>query len=293
MTVQWLPYRLTYRNGLINTALLAPLRRVGLRARLKALAEAPDTVTMVIGIRNRNDYRLRNALWSLSNQDYPGELTRIVVVDYGSDEDRRRQAFALCERFNAETVSVPAPVWSRSKCLNYAIKRADTKFLLSTDADVIFPPHYLSEMVAALKAEPLSVIYSRVMDLSENSTGELHAIAEQDLPIPFQALIEQATARSAGHENAGINGSYTLFYQHIHGYDEFFEGWGSEDYDLMRRFQRLGLDVRSISAKASYLHQWHPKGEGIADFSEAARRNREYYESNKSIFRNKPRWGEG
>lgn len=293
MKLRLLPYKFTRRHGLFNTLLFAPIRRILLAEEVKRTKHTPDSITIVIGIRNRNDHRLRNALWSIANQNHPKQLTKIIVVDYGSNEEQLTAAIDLCNKFNAEIIFLTASTWNKSKCLNYAIKRANTKFILSTDADVILPLNYISEMIASLKAHPLSAIYSRMMDLPDSKTDELRLISEMNLPVPFESLFHDTVARGPGHENAGINGTYTAFYQYIRGYDELYEGWGSEDNDLMSRFIRLGLDIISISKKASYLHQWHPKGEGIPYFGESAKRNREYYQHMKSIRRNKSGWGNG
>jgi predicted glycosyltransferase involved in capsule biosynthesis len=289
-----LPYRLTCRNGLVNTTLLAPLRRAWLKNRLKALSNEPDSITIAIGIRNRSDYRLRNALWSLANQDYPKDLVKIVVVDYGSSDDHKERTIEICNRFDAKVMFLAAPAgWNRSKCLNFAIKQVKTKYFLSSDVDMIYQENYLRELMQKLKENPLSVVCSRMMDLPEKSIDVMRTLAEKNLPVPYQDLINMTTSRGAGDSNASINCSYTLFYQYIRGYDEFYQGWGSEDNDLMKRFISLGLDICSIAQKATYLHQWHPKGEGIADFDEAAQRNREYCEKNNTIIRNKLQWGEG
>src|SRR5262245_7440332 len=83
-----LPWRLSHRNGLLKTCIYAPVRQAVVRYLVyPRLCGAPDTVTVVIGVRNRADTRLASALASLRRQRYPQELLRIVVVDYGSTPD--------------------------------------------------------------------------------------------------------------------------------------------------------------------------------------------------------------
>ncbi len=288
-----LPYRLTYRGGIINTIIRAPLRRRTLLANVKnELLEQPNTVTVVIGIKNRSDYRLRNALWSLAKQKYDKALLDIIVIDYGSETEHQSNSQKLCDEFGAECVLLAnAKEFNKSNCLNYAIKRTDSKFLLSSDVDVIFPQNYIEIMVDKLLQNPLSVVYSRMNDLPESSTPLLKKLYDNNLPIAFDELLSHCSPRGTGIHNAGINGTYTIFYKYIRGYDEFFCGWGVEDNDLMVRFERLGLDICSIFP-ITYLHQWHPKGEGIIDYKATAKRNRVYYEKAKSIIRNPDSWGE-
>lgn len=288
------PYRWTFRNGLLNTLFFSPLRRASLLHDLKIkFGDKSDTVTVVIGVRNRSDYRLRNALWSLKNQDYPSELIKIVVVDYGSEPFHRDRIIDVCNSFDVNRITLPdIGKWNKPNCLNYAIKRCHTKFFLSSDVDVIFPDNYIAGMVTMLKDNPLSVVYSKMCDLPEEATDHLMSLEENNSPIDFAYLLRMTTHRGTGNTNAGINGTYTYFYQYVHAYDEFYEGWGSEDNDLQKRFQYLGLDIVSLQTKATFLHQWHPKGEGISDFHASALRNRKYYEKTNSIIRNLQQWGE-
>ena len=79
----------------------------------------------------------------------------------------------------------------------------------------------------------------------------------------------------------------------IRGYDEHYEVWGSEDNDLMRRFRYLGLRPQTLDSGSFYLHQWHPKFEGVAggEHAPAIRRNLAYFWRNRSILRNDRDWG--
>jgi hypothetical protein len=79
----------------------------------------------------------------------------------------------------------------------------------------------------------------------------------------------------------------------VRGYDEYYQEWGSEDDDLMRRFKYLGLESRVLDSGSFYLHQWHPKYEGLPDGRNTAQieRNRLYFEKNHSILRNDRDWG--
>jgi glycosyltransferase involved in cell wall biosynthesis len=249
---------------------------------------------VIIPVRNRADHRLRNALATLRQQKYPRHLINIEVVDYGSNQDAVIKLEALCQRFEAQLTKLPARgVWNKSKCANYAIKRCQSEFILSADADNIFPENFIAEMVRVLRRTPLSVVYSQMLDLEEEALPILIQISEDNLDVPYRDLEQIGLARGAGDKHPGTFGLSTFLLQYIRGYDEEYEEWGWEDNDLMTRFLRLGLDLVSISDRARFLHQWHPKGEGVADWVASRDRNKKYFEQTTTIIRNKVKWGEG
>lgn len=290
-----LPWRATYRGGLINTCLIAPARRLQLSWNLrKTTTYLADEVTVAIPIRNRADHRLRNALATLRAQDYPRHLVKIEVVDYGSSSDALEKVEVLCAQFEASLTKLHVTnVWNKAKCANYAIKRCRSEFLLSADADNLFPHNFISEMVHALRANPLSVVYSKMLDLEQDTLSLLIRLNEQNLNVPYAELEKLGVARGAGNKHPGTFGTATAFFQQIRGYDEQYEEWGWEDNDIMRRFLYLGLDLISISDRAKFLHQWHPKGEGVRDWTESRERNLRYFNSNSTVVRNPICWGEG
>lgn len=290
-----LPWRTTFRGGFLNTCFFSPIRRSRLRwHRRHTTSYRNDEITVVIPIRNRADHRLRNALATLRAQDYPRQLVRIEVVDYGSTPESLEKTEVMCAGFDANlTKLVALGVWNKAKCANYAIKRCRSEFLLSADADNLFPPNFISEMIRALRANPLAVVYSQMLDLEQDTLPLLIRLNEENLDVPYAELEKLGVARGAGDKHPGTFGSATLFFQQIRGYDEQYEEWGWEDNDIKQRFLHFGLDLISISDKARFLHQWHPKGEGVQDWTQSRERNQRYFENNSTIVRNPVRWGEG
>lgn len=254
----------------------------------------PDDITVLIGVRNRGDHRLANALRSLRAQTYPTDSIRITVLDYGSEPKGAARTEATCREHNAEYLRIEdASVWSRSRCLNVGIRRATTKFLMTSDVDIVLSPTYLADAVHELTVSPLSVVCSPMLDLPEESVEVFLQAAEAGDPLPIQMWKERSSPRLGWDFHPSIAVSYTAFFQLVRGYDEYFEVWGAEDDDLMRRFGYLGLRPRTLSTDSFYLHQWHPKYEDIPDGEHAVaiQRNRAHLKRNHSILRNGPNWG--
>lgn len=287
-----------------RSQLLGPtLRALGLsglgrawlrRTVLAALASRPRDVTVVIGVRNRADYRLANALRSIREQTYAADLVRVVVVDYGSEPSSQAIIMRLCGQHEAQYLQVAeAPVWSRARCLNIGIRRSSTTFLMTSDADVMLSRRYLADAIRALESSPLSVLCSSMLDLPQASVEVMKDAALPGGELALEKWKHWCSPRFGSRFHRSVALTFTAFFHLIRGYDEHYEVWGSEDDDLMRRFRYLGLRPQVLDSGSFYLHQWHPKFEGVPDSeqAEAARRNYAYFGRNHSIVRNDPDWG--
>lgn len=245
--------------------------------------EKQEDITVVISVKNRYDTRITNALKSIRNQDYNQDLINITVVDYDSQKGLIPKYKKVCDKFNAEYLRVDnKPIWCKSHALNIAIKRAKTKYILSTDVDNIFEKTYIKEAIKELRRNAFQVILSEIRDLPK------HSIKTED----FDELKSLAKLRYK-RDNPGTNLTLTCFYHKIHGYDEVYKLWGKEDCDLVKRFYLMGLNIKSIRDNSYFLHQWHPKFEGILNqnYLEQLMKNNEYFIKHNSIVRNKDGWG--
>jgi glycosyltransferase involved in cell wall biosynthesis len=254
----------------------------------------PDDVTVVIAVRNRCDYRLTNSLSSIRAQTYPARLMHIIVVDYGSEPASMCRTASLCEAYGAKLLRInEAPVWSRSRGLNVGIRHANTKYLMTSDADIIYSPRYVEDCIAALRRAPLSVVCAPMFDLPEDSTEVLVLAADQFGDFDLERWKEKSSPRFGWSFHPSITLTFSTFYKSIRGYDEFFELWGFEDEDLMLRFRCLGLQSQVLDSGSFYLHQSHPKFEGVPGGKENSqiRRNKIHFRLMHSIVRNDRGWG--
>jgi hypothetical protein len=275
-----------------------PLRRLGRmwlrRSILSHELSRTDDITVLIGVRDRADHRLANALKSLRAQTHPVDSIRVAVIDYGSESRSAARTAQLSRQYGAEYLRIDdVSVWSRSRCLNIGIRRVRTKFLMASDVDIVLSPTYLADAIRALTLSPLSIICSPMLDLPEASAAAFRRMAETEEAPSVGTWQEQCSPRYGWDIHPSIVVGYTVFFQIVRGYDEYFEVWGCEDEDLMRRFSYLGLFPRGLDAEGFHLHQWHPKFEGVPGGEHAVeiQRNRAYLRRNHSILRNGPSWG--
>jgi glycosyltransferase involved in cell wall biosynthesis len=240
-----------------------------------------DDVTVIAAIRDIPDHRIINAFDSIRSQDYPKQLIKIIFVDYSSMKKLIPKYKSLCENYDTEYIRLEnKPIWNKSHALNIAIKKANSKYILSTDADIMFEKNYIKEAVKELQRDPYQYILARCLDAPEDAMNE----------TDYFKLKVISTYRSDT-INRGINMTLTHFYHKINGYDEGYTGWGAEDDDMIKRFRLLGLKKRDITHISSYIHQWHPKSWGSIN-DEQRKKNEDYFMNNHTIVRNKDGWGE-
>jgi glycosyltransferase involved in cell wall biosynthesis len=266
------------------------LRRTVLREELSR----PDDVTVLIGVRNRADHRIVNALRSLRAQTCPPDSVRAVVVDYGSEPTSARFTTEVCRRYGAQYVRVDeAPIWSRARCLNVGLRRVDTKFVMTSDVDILLSPRYLADALRMLRDAPLSVVCAPMLDLPEASSETVARAARSDQDARLETWRAWSVPRFPSEFHPSVAVTYTAFCKLIRGYDEYYELWGKEDDDLLRRFSYLGLETRSLGPESFYLHQWHPRFEDVPGGKNASQvqRNRTHFVSSHSILRNDANWG--
>jgi len=270
---------------------------IKLKAMVSDLPKRND-ITVVIGVKNRCDFRLINALKSIRNQDYNKKLIDIILVDYDSDKNFIKTYKEICKQHTVNYIRIEnKPVWSRSHCLNIGIKKAKTKYTLTTDTDMIFEKNYIRTAIEELQKSPSQIIVAEMHGTVEgNITPDTDVIKDYKKLKKIRRKMKdiEKVKDSEYFYGKSINLTYTKFYHHIHGYDEFFEVWGAEDDDLMKRFLLLGLTMTEITSKTSYIHQWHPRWEGTELKSledKQYKKNFNYYLDNNSIIRNKDGWG--
>ncbi len=255
-----------------------------------------DDITVVIGVRDRVDYRLVNALRSIRSQTYPADLVRIALVDYGSMPVHAHNVRDMCDAHRADYERVDAAsAWSRARCLNIGIRGTETKFVMTSDVDVVLSPRYLSDAVELLKTSPLSVVCSAMLDLPEESAGTLERSARDGEDLQLETWKEWCRPRYDWTAHPSICIAYTALYQAVRGFDEYYEGWGYEDQDLLRRLVYLGLVPEALGSGSFYLHQWHADTERgrYGANAKQTERNIAHFARSHSILRNGRRWGVG
>ena len=237
-------------------------------------------LTMVFGYRDREIDRVKRSLESLSFQTCKD--FHVNFVDYGSQTRNARAVRELtdsldfCRYFYSDTRGQP---WNRSRALNIGVRRSRTKFVLTTDVDMIFAPNFVEEVLKAQDGQvvvqcaprwlPEAFAYSgtRVGSWDTCPIGD-RAQKGGCQCVPYDAMVK------------------------IGGFDESCEYWGAEDRDLHKRLLRFGLSERWVNNSTSIYHQWHPSERGNVPRGYAQRWIEPYLQRiDGEITRNNSSWG--
>lgn len=311
-----LPYRLSWRGGVWNTLVGVHLRRASLRRwGRRVAAHLPEDVTVLIPHRSRASHRTVNALRSIAAQRYPRGRIRVLLLDYGTPRGELSALEAVLREVGGGCLRIEAEgPWNRSHCLNIGLQRTATRYVMVTDADVLLAPDYLAECADELQRDILSAALCTCTWLPEDlddallraaETGELPDLSRLRAAGERRTLPEQHRGATAGWAspgqaptppfNTGMVFTCTEYLRRLQGFDELLAGWGSEDDDLVRRLEFLGVELRTLDERTWYLHQWHPRptGASVAGIRENHRRNADYVSRQQTIVRNRAGWGQG
>jgi glycosyltransferase involved in cell wall biosynthesis len=113
------------------------------------LPTPPPRVTVIVPCRNEERY-IGPCLDSILASDYPKDRLEVLVVD-GMSEDRTRDVLAGYSAAHPWIRLIDNPRRITPVALNLAIRASTGAILVRMDAHVVYPPDYVSKLVAALE----------------------------------------------------------------------------------------------------------------------------------------------
>ncbi len=238
--------------------------------------DAPLAVGVVVSTYNRPD-ALRAVLDGLAAQDYP--RFEILVADDGSGPPTRQ----VVERFAERSPVTVRHVWQPDEgyrlaaIRNRAVAATAAEYVVQTDGDCVVRPDFVRRH-ARLAERGFFVRGSRIRlgrSLSEavlaheipihrwgalrwlrhRARGDLDRFAPL-LRLPLGPL-RKASPRAWDGAKACNLATWRDDYLAINGFDEAYEGWGSEDNDFVLRLIRHGVYRKDGRFSVPVLHLWH------------------------------------
>lgn len=204
------------------------------------------SISILYAYRNRDAQRVRLSLQSLQRQSKQG--FEVVFVDYGSEANFAKAVKEVVTSYGFATyhyVGHPGLLWNKSKALNFGVRQAKNDYILINDVDVILHPKALENFQNLCATDTFSLF--KIGYLPESVS------LEQIAKTPFDALKPRHTGDTFG---IGLFPKKAL--EKVHGLDEFFHFYGSEDEDLNARLQNAGFKSQRES-QLLFLHLWHPR----------------------------------
>lgn len=204
-------------------------------------------LTIVLTYRNRDLSIVQRCLDSLAEQtdtDF-----QLYLVDYGSDANYAAAFQQLSQRYSFVTEHIFVPtngqLWNKSRAINIALQKTTTPYFLMGDIDLIYHKEMVQQSKVLLQTH--DCVYFQYGFLSKEETA---------LDKEFEAYQPEFLGKD---EVTGTTLYKTDVLKSIHGYDEFYHGWGAEDTDVHLRLKNAGYQVCFYDAEILVKHQWHPK----------------------------------
>jgi len=194
--------------------------------------------------RNRDIQRVKNSVESLQIQT--NKNFEVYLVNYGSDENYTNQIENLLKIFsfvNYNYLYTEKQPWNKSKAINSVLKKLETDYFFIADIDMIFHPNFVNKALELSKTK--EAWYFQVGFLSETESKTKKQF--EDYTIKFKS----------NKEATGLTLCPVKFAKSIHGFDEFYHFWGSEDTDFHVRLKNSNCQVNYYDEELLLLHQWH------------------------------------
>jgi cellulose synthase/poly-beta-1,6-N-acetylglucosamine synthase-like glycosyltransferase len=222
--------------------------------------EPVSTVSVVVAMRNEEN-NIMALLEDIYQQDYPHELTEVILVDDHSDD----QTKALIGRFRREKgirniILEKSPLKGKKAAVAQGIKLAHSELILTTDADCRLPSKWISKMVAFYRKGSLKLVLGPVIYNKEKG------VLEKLFSLDFISLVASgAGAAGSGKPFLG-NGANMAFNRFA--YLKVSEKLTGEQYAsgddvfLVQAFQREfgGEKMAFLKDHAAIVKTAPPKG---------------------------------
>jgi len=202
--------------------------------------------TIILTYRNRNLNIVKKCIESLVLQN--NKNFKVVLVDYGSITNYKEQLSQLVSNYSFVTLlrcDTELQLWCKSRAINIALRTIETPYCFIGDIDMLYHPDFIN----VLNKEAYQTIstYFQVGFLSETESKKEQLFSNYEIAFKSQ---KDAT---------GMTLYATELLKSINGYDEFYNGWGSEDTDVHVRLENAGYKVKFYTKQLLMLHQWHAK----------------------------------
>ena len=234
---------------------------------------SPFTTAVIVSTYNRPG-ALKVVLESLLNQTLMPD--QIIVADDGSTAE----TYLLVESFISRYPSLITHVWHEdtgfrlAAIRNKAMAQALADYLIQIDGDIMLHPKFVADhtamakrgyFVAGSRAMLTKTLTDRIITagyppkLNPFDKGIHNRLNALRIPFLMKLMaLEQLSSRSY----KKIKGCHMAFWKDdflfINGYNEDFEGWGSEDVEIELRFFNAGLKRCNLKFGALQYHLYHP-----------------------------------
>lgn len=219
---------------------------------------------------------------------------QLIIADDGSREETRAMVEGMRGQLDTELLYV----WHEdkgfrlSKIRNRAIAESDADYIVMIDGDVVLHPRFMADHIRQSREGAFVCGVRAYMD--EQLSAEYKSGKLKDVPGFFTRGLERRirsiwspmlALQFAGRHSGSVRqicGSNMAFWRNdviaVNGFDEDFEGWGSEDREIALRFYNLGLKRRTLMFGGLQFHLYHR----VRAVDDTVAKNRDIFMASKS-----------
>jgi predicted glycosyltransferase involved in capsule biosynthesis len=218
------------------------------------------TLTIVASNRDRLDLKSNITRFFLNSLEWQTcKDFEVLIADGGSKN------FKELDDFFKSQSSIPIKIiqekigekFERAKLNNVGIRNANTKYIMTTDVDMMYGPEFVKELLSRVGDNIF--VESRTMYLKGKMTAKIYNGRLDPLNDIDSCKIGRIKKRTTA---GGCQCASIDLWNKVNGFDEDFIGWGSEDYDLLTRIGAARAKVVWMGENRQSLnlfHQHHDK----------------------------------
>jgi len=150
-------------------------------------------------------------------------------------------------------------IFQHTRCMNLIYTKVETKMIAGWDVDALVPPEQIVETVDQVRSRKaiMGIAYDGRM---YKTNSELAHIYRETQNLDILKKKEKELRPIYGDLSTG--GAFivdTEKYLQAGGENEYFLGWGPEDFERVKRMEIL-FSQPIYHAKGGLFHLWHPRG---------------------------------
>ena len=217
----------------------------------------------------------------------------LLIADGGSDNYEE-----IKEYFANHEGSIPMRIvqhkigdtFHRALLNNVGVRHGKGEYVMTTDVDMIFEKDFMATLMSL--ATPTNLVESRTLYLKPPACAKIYNETVDPLNDWHACKGGRIKKRSTA---GGCQAMHKDSWAKLHGFDERYYGWGSEDQDLIVRAKMAKLNVvwmgeQSKPSDIRLFHQYHPKPDLKKDLEDQAK-NKKLLRKIQKYAVNAEEWG--
>jgi len=185
------------------------------------------TFSIIIPTMNLEEWRVRNCLWSIRQQTE--QNVEVIIADINSDAEHLESLRQLSERFDATLYHAERSVWSIAVAYNVGLRRCRGKCAATIDADIIFEPEVVKDTLWVFGGGDRQSVIRQPVFLG---------VGVDCSSLMFPACYPELTKQPEVYISPSVGSFFCAprsWWFKVRGYDERFEMYGLEDWEMWRR----------------------------------------------------------